>query len=178
MSRKMRKHLPPSRIKYEERNPTVSCRVSQDVYDQLTAAKEAHGQSFADFLRSGMERQELYDKSVGEARKRGWDEGREAGFTKGQKEGWNQGYEKGAAKARSESWREGHEKGFAEGRARGLQEGYNQGFDSAKVQYRIGYQCDDCGLWIWAEQIPDKLDIKTYMKAKHLGHPVCPRRRS
>lgn len=178
MPRKKKRHLPPSRIKYEERNPTVSCRVSRDVYDQLTAAKEAHRQSYADVLRLGLERQELYDKSVEEARKRAWDEGHKAGFAKGQKEGWDQGYKKGSAKARNESWKEGHEKGFAEGREKGFQQGFNQGFDDAKVHYKVGYQCGVCGLWIWAENSQDKLEVAAYMEAKRLGHKVCPARRS
>lgn len=48
------KRKAPSRIRYEESHPTVSCRISRKVYDRLQAAKEREGRSFADILKTGL----------------------------------------------------------------------------------------------------------------------------
>lgn len=178
MPRRVKRQPPPSRIKYEERNPTVSCRISRDTYDQLTSARALHQQSFADILRLGLERLELYNKALEEARKLGWDEGYDKGSTKGNKDGRDQAYKKGSEEMRKRAFEEGHQRGFAEGKDRGFQQGFKDGFDNAKVQYRVGYECDDCGLWIWAENPRVHLEIARYMKTNRLGHTVCPTRRS
>jgi hypothetical protein len=44
----------PSRVRYEQGHPTVSCRVPKDVHDRLRAAKEREGKSFADLLKIGL----------------------------------------------------------------------------------------------------------------------------
>ena len=74
------KHKAPSRIKYEQRHPTVSCRVSREIYDRLSDAKEVEGRSFADILKRGLGKAEVRVKKLGEARKQGWYEGYEKGF--------------------------------------------------------------------------------------------------
>ncbi len=51
---KIIKRKAPSRAKYEQNHPTVSCRVSKDIYDKLTQAKQADGKSFADILKLGL----------------------------------------------------------------------------------------------------------------------------
>ena len=76
---KISKHKAPSRIKYERDHPTVSCRVSRDIYDRLVEAK-AEGNSFADILKLGLGKLEVQLKKVGEARKQGWDEGYKKGY--------------------------------------------------------------------------------------------------
>ena len=80
MPRRVRRQLPPSRIRYEESNPTVSCRVSKDIYDRLVAAKEVEGKSFADILKIGLGKQEVQAKKVKVARQQGWDEGYKKGY--------------------------------------------------------------------------------------------------
>lgn len=79
MPRKAKRKLSPSRIRYEERNPTVSCRVTTDIYERLVVAKDVKGKSFADILKIGLGKQEVQAKKIREARKQGWDEG----YTKG-----------------------------------------------------------------------------------------------
>ena len=74
------KHRAPSRIRYEHDNPTVSCRVSREIYDRLSEAKEVEGRSFADILKLGLGKAEPRVRKLGEARKQGWDEGYEKGF--------------------------------------------------------------------------------------------------
>lgn len=44
-------HKPPSRIKYEQSHPVVSCRLDMDTYTQLHAFLENTGVSFADFVK-------------------------------------------------------------------------------------------------------------------------------
>ena len=72
---KASKRKAPSRVRYEQGHPTVSCRVSKDIYDRLTQAKQADGKSFADILKIGLGKQEVQAKKVREAKKQGWDEG-------------------------------------------------------------------------------------------------------
>lgn len=51
---------PPSRIKYEKTHPVVTIRVSLDIYDRLQERRR-NGQSYADILRIGVEKQEAYN---------------------------------------------------------------------------------------------------------------------
>lgn len=80
MPRKVKRQLPPSRIKYEERNPTVSCRVSIDIYERLVVAKEVEGKSFADILKIGLGKQEVQAKKVKAVRQQAWNEGYNKGY--------------------------------------------------------------------------------------------------
>ena len=54
--KKMR-HQPPSKIKYNQTHPTVSIRVSQDLYDQLKELREKSGKSLGDILREALDKQ-------------------------------------------------------------------------------------------------------------------------
>ncbi len=72
---KVTKRPPPSRLKYEQNHPTVSCRVSKEIYDRLVEAKEVEGKSFSDILKIGLGKQEVQAKKVRESKKQGWDEG-------------------------------------------------------------------------------------------------------
>ncbi len=46
-------HRPPSRVKYEANNPTVSFRVSLEEREQLDRIREETGRSFADMIKAG-----------------------------------------------------------------------------------------------------------------------------
>lgn len=50
-------HKPPSRIKYDANNPTVSIRVSREMYDQLKKLREMSGKSLGDILREALKQQ-------------------------------------------------------------------------------------------------------------------------
>ena len=52
---KRRPHRPPSRIRYEEENPTVSARVPREIYNTLQEMKREGGLSVADFLFAGLD---------------------------------------------------------------------------------------------------------------------------
>ncbi len=56
MARKRR--VPPSRVRYEQHNPTVSVRVSREMYDRLKALRERSGKSLGDILREALGVQE------------------------------------------------------------------------------------------------------------------------
>ena len=47
---------PPSRARYEERNPVVSVRVPVDLSGELKVLREQSGLSMADILRAGLQR--------------------------------------------------------------------------------------------------------------------------
>ncbi len=53
-------HKPPSRERYEQSHPTVSCRVSRDTYDKLKNHLNELGDiSFADFVKDALGELEL-----------------------------------------------------------------------------------------------------------------------
>ena len=45
-------HKPPSRIKYEQSHPTLSCRLDKQAHDLLHKRLKDNGLSFADFVKS------------------------------------------------------------------------------------------------------------------------------
>ncbi len=58
MAKTRRRHKPPSRIRYENAHPTVTCRVSRVLKDKLDEARVKYGKSFGDILRIGLGVQE------------------------------------------------------------------------------------------------------------------------
>lgn len=75
---------PPSRLRYEEGHPTVSCRVSLDIYQRLDEARNREGKSLADFLKIGLGMIEVQAKKEAEVRKQASAEG----YARGHKEGY------------------------------------------------------------------------------------------
>ncbi len=69
----------PSRVRYEQAHPTVSCRVSRELYDRLKAARKREARSFADILKIGLGVLEVQAKKESEVRKRA----RAAGYREG-----------------------------------------------------------------------------------------------
>ena len=53
-----KRHVPPSRSRYEKQNPTVSIRVSREMYDRLKTLKEQTDKSLGDILREALQVQE------------------------------------------------------------------------------------------------------------------------
>lgn len=49
-----KKHVPPSKKRYDEQHPTVSARVPRELYDQLQQLKELSGKSLADVLKEAL----------------------------------------------------------------------------------------------------------------------------
>ncbi len=61
------KQAPPSRLRYEAANPTVSVRISQAFHEELEELKEMSGLSMGDILKAGLDRlkpdtEEAYDR--------------------------------------------------------------------------------------------------------------------
>lgn len=77
---KSNKRKPPSRIRYEENNPTVSGRVSREMYDELVRVKGADGKSFADILKIGLAKAKASVKKAEAIRKEGFDKGYKMGY--------------------------------------------------------------------------------------------------
>src|SRR3989304_2007661 len=71
---------PPSRVRYEAANPTVSCRVPKEVYDRLQVIRRTEGRSFADVLKIGLGILEVRAKEEGEIRKQSHREGYKKGY--------------------------------------------------------------------------------------------------
>ena len=76
MAKAKKSKKPPSRIRYEQSHPTIACRASRELYDELNKVRVNSGKSFADILKEGLGKQEA---TVGEAYKRGYAEGSQDG---------------------------------------------------------------------------------------------------
>ena len=63
-----KRRVPPSRLRYEQSNPTISIRVSRELRDRLVELKQKSGKSVADVVREALDVQE---PSVEEAYQRG-----------------------------------------------------------------------------------------------------------
>jgi len=50
-------HQPPAKIRYNQTHPTVSIRVSQELYDHLKDLREKSGKSLGDILREALGKQ-------------------------------------------------------------------------------------------------------------------------
>lgn len=82
---KMAKRKAPSRIRYEQSHPTVSCRLPRDVYAKLSGVSYAEGKSFADVLKIGLGILEVHVKKEEEIRKKGCDEGYRKGYAEAER---------------------------------------------------------------------------------------------
>lgn len=76
---KGRRKKAPSRIKYEQSHPTVSFRISRELYDRLQQVKGAEDKSTADVLKVGLGLLEVKVVKEKEARRQGYEEGFEKG---------------------------------------------------------------------------------------------------
>lgn len=79
------KRKAPSRARYEQAHPTVSCRVPREIYDRLQKARVAEGKSLADILKIGLGILEVQVKEEGEVKKRGHAEGYKKGYAEAER---------------------------------------------------------------------------------------------
>ncbi len=69
-------HKPPSRIRYEQSHPNVTCRLSKDEYDLLKQRLEdLGGVSFADFVKDSLGLLQLKMPDIEEIKETAWGEG-------------------------------------------------------------------------------------------------------
>jgi len=71
-----------SRIKYEQNHPTVSFRVSKELYDRLEEVKKAEDKSNTDVLKVGMGLLAVKVSHEKEARRQRYEEGLKKGYEK------------------------------------------------------------------------------------------------
>ena len=72
-----KKSAPPSRRRYEAKNPVVSVRVPKNLYNALMAFKKTHGVSMANLLKLGLN---MAQPNLEAARQKGAAEGYEIGY--------------------------------------------------------------------------------------------------
>jgi hypothetical protein len=65
----------PSRIRYEQNHPTISFRVSRELYDWLQAVKKAEGKSITEVLKVGVGLLEVKGRKEKEIRDQAYEEG-------------------------------------------------------------------------------------------------------
>ncbi len=69
-------HKPPSKIRYEQSHPALSCRISKDAYDLLKQRLEdLGGVSFADFVKDSLGLLQLKMPNSEEIKETAWGEG-------------------------------------------------------------------------------------------------------
>ena len=74
MTRK--RHVPPSRERYEKSHPTVTVRVTAELYEELQELRTTAGFSFGQVLRSGLDKAQLaVEKGLDGARREGYRQG-------------------------------------------------------------------------------------------------------
>jgi hypothetical protein len=69
----------PSRVRYENSHPTISCRVSKDIYERLYEIR-LEGQSLADIFKVGLRILEPKIQGIQAARREGHEQGYKHGF--------------------------------------------------------------------------------------------------
>ena len=67
-----KRHLPQSRVRYQQRKPTISIRVPREIYDRLKGLREQGEKSLDDILREALGVQE---RSTRAAYNRGYKKG-------------------------------------------------------------------------------------------------------
>ena len=80
MKRKANKSKPPSRVRYEQTHPTISMRVSRELYDRLDAVRIGEGKSWGDVWREALKVQQrtanrAYNRGLNDGLARGREEG-------------------------------------------------------------------------------------------------------
>lgn len=75
----------PSRVRYEQAHPTVSCRVPKEVYDRLRSVKKTEDKSFADILKMGLGITEVKAGEEGKIRKKVYIDGYRKGYVEAER---------------------------------------------------------------------------------------------
>jgi len=89
---KKKRHEPPSRERYNKRNPVWSVRMPKGWIDELEAELEFNGQSRRDFLGVALKKQMFNDEKIRVTwRKKGYSQGYERGHEDGDKKGYARG---------------------------------------------------------------------------------------
>jgi len=74
------KKVPPSRARYNKAHPTLSCRVTKEMYDDLERVREKEGKSLADVIKIGLGRLEVKASEDDDIRNQGIEEGFGGGY--------------------------------------------------------------------------------------------------
>lgn len=77
----MARRKPPARVRYERRNPTISCRVPLQFKEDLKAHLGKTGQSFGQWIREAFRGQQDQVGDIERAYWRGWQEGADRALT-------------------------------------------------------------------------------------------------
>jgi predicted CopG family antitoxin len=82
---KTTKKKTPSRIRYEQAHPTVSCRVPRKVYDRLQKVKIAEVKSFSDIIKIGLGILEVKAEEEGNIKKQSHADGYRKGYAEAER---------------------------------------------------------------------------------------------
>jgi flagellar biosynthesis/type III secretory pathway protein FliH len=140
-------HKPPSRKRYEQRNPVFSVRMPKEWHDALTLYVQKTNRSKKEFMALALKQiTEDYEK----VSKKGYDKGVKDGYIDGVKDG------------KSEGFINGHEEG--------KKEGYKQG----KKDWALWVNCYSCNDPVY---IPPGTEQHEYFKAmmsREVRYLSCP----
>ena len=92
-----RRHVPPSRLRYDAAHPTVAVHCDLETKARLIALRDATGLSLGELVKQALEllerdvesaRRDGFNKGLVEGRRAGREEGRTAGLEEGRKAGF------------------------------------------------------------------------------------------
>jgi flagellar biosynthesis/type III secretory pathway protein FliH len=122
---KKSKYKPPSRKRYEERNPVFSVRMPKEWIDDFYKLAEEIGVSRRNFMKISLSKLKVnYDKYHDKIHQEGSDEGYDKGYKVGYKKGESVGYENG--------------------KRVGVEEGKEKGYENGKNDWMICVNCYIC----------------------------------
>lgn len=141
------KHKPPSRIRYEERNPVFSIRMPQAWHNTLTAFLQENRMDRKTFMALALNKIKV---NYGQVSKQGYEIGHKDGYKAGLKDG--------------------EAEGFKTGREQGKKEGYEQG----KKDWAIWVTCYYCKEPVYVPPGTAQHEYMRNVMSGELRHDSCP----
>ena len=146
---KTNKHKAPSRIKYEQSHPTISCRVPRDIYDRLKAANNLG--SFGDILEKGLGLAEANDQKLRKYVRAAYEKAYDECFSMFET----------MKKEQEEAIRLYYDKG------------YEKGYTEAQNLYMVEYPCCVCGGRLIIHSETEKKAAGKFLQEQGWAHSEC-----
>jgi len=157
--KKVAKHKPESRKKYEKNNPNWTVRMPLSWHEEYEIYVKKFGLSRREFMGVSLEKIKLNFEQI---RTQAYNEG----FAVGRKQGHQEGYA------------EGETTGYNKGREEGFAEGKHVGIDQGKGEWGIWYLCCICGGFIYVKPNSEEHnEIVDFFDYRGWAHLDCANRR-
>jgi flagellar biosynthesis/type III secretory pathway protein FliH len=148
---KLTKHKPPSRIKYEQRNPVFSIRMPQAWHDILKELLEETGVDRKTFMGIVLNKLKANHEQI---------------YKQGSNEGYKEGHKNGL--------KEGKEEGITLGKEEGYTDGYNKGYAKGTKDHAIVVYCARCKKEMTIEPLSMNHTLIVEAMMGRISHKICP----